>query len=73
MQQIEDQRKQLRDEFAMHASTDDLPIPSKLADIAAYIGVSVEEYNYFKHWPSVVAKARYEFSDAMMAAREVTP
>ena len=61
----------LRDWFAAEAKYEDLFIPVSIAECVAYIGLPSEEpYAPSRHWPRVVAKARYEFADAMLAERD---
>lgn len=62
----------LRDYFAIHAPTDELPIKDTIDFCASYIGIEREKYNVIMDYRKVVAKARYEFADAMLAERSRT-
>ncbi len=61
----------LRDEFAMSAKHSDLGLPSSIERIAEYIGISKDAYMLEpkQNWLKAVCKARYEYADAMMEAR----
>jgi hypothetical protein len=69
LDRIEGLELTLRDEFAMVASHEDLPIPERTYEAAAKLGIPVEEYDAKVHWPRLVARLRYEAADAMMEER----
>ena len=62
----------LRDWFAGTAHPDSLGISDEMSMgvAAASAGVTTEDYDPQKHWPEIVAKARYIYADAMLKARE---
>ena len=60
----------LRDYFAAHAPTGEEGIATPaLSQMEEFLGIEKGTYNWLVHWPMVVAKARYVYADAMLAAR----
>ena len=62
----------LRDYFMCHAPAAEIDemTPQTLEKCAAYIGMTVKNYNGASHYKFVLAKARAEWADAMIAERE---
>ena len=67
----------LRDYFAAAAPSKEIEelCPQTIGKCAAYLGMKHDEHQQTseyvgdKHWKLVVAKARYEWADAMLAER----
>lgn len=60
----------LRDYFAAHASHEDIGAPDTVGGCAKLLGIPPSEYDETVDWVRVVAKARYQYADAMLRARE---
>lgn len=77
---VKDEVKTLRDEFAMAAPSNDIEfmigdmigdtIGDTIGTVAKFLGIPVEEYHYSTHYLPALAKARYQWADAMLAARK---
>lgn len=65
----------IRDWFAGHVTNDEADglIGPTVADAAKFLGIRSEEYQYERHYPQAIAKAKYTFADAMLAARKAAP
>ena len=63
--------KSLRDEFALKAPSQEIEnmVPNAVAQCAAFIGISANEYMGLVDYPKVLAKARYRWADAMLKER----
>jgi hypothetical protein len=59
----------LRDYFAAHVDDDSLVTPDTVAKAAAELGIDAKDYDNHKHFPILVAMARYRYADAMIARR----
>ena len=63
----------LRDYYIVHAPAAEIAemIPATVEDCAKYIGVPLAAYDFDRYYLKVLAKARCEWADAMLKAREV--
>jgi hypothetical protein len=59
----------LRDYLAAHAPLNEWNLPVKIDAAAEYLGIDPSKYKCEIHWPRVIAKASYEYADAMIAQR----
>jgi hypothetical protein len=62
----------LRDHFAEHAPASEIDnrTSNSIGECAEYLGIPFSEYDYRTHYFQVLAKARYEWADAMLQARK---
>jgi hypothetical protein len=62
----------LRDYYIVHAPAEEIAemIPDTVNGAAKYIGVPVSDYDLYRDYIKVLAKARCEWADAMLKARE---
>lgn len=63
----------LRDYFAANVNGKDLDslVPKSTEDICRFLGIPVSQFKVEVHYPMALAKARYMFSDAMLAQRSM--
>ena len=60
----------LRDYAAIHAPASEIAdmLPATAVDCAEFLGLDVP-YVFMDHYPLLIRKARYQWADAMLAAR----
>ena len=61
----------MRDFLAATAPSDSLSLPERASEAAEALGITREEYgkDSARHWYVLVARERYRYADAMLAAR----
>jgi hypothetical protein len=61
----------VRDWFAGHAPTLEIEaiIGGSVSSVSEFIGIAINDYNYQLHYLQACTKARYQWADAMLIAR----
>lgn len=59
----------LRDFFAATYPQDESTYPGTVRECAVLLGIDPKDYRADVHWLQVIAKRRYAYADAMLAAR----